>query len=678
MAFDPATYNEVKKAQRLIENISAGGSVAPFNPVTLQSKDSVTQGEDLWINPTAELSEEDSGFSLASATLDKQLDLDNGLDLRDLSFSDDGTFLYVVTLSDDIIRQYTCAVPFDLDTATLSGSIPVGTSEPNPNAVEISSDGKNLFFGGETNHQVYRFILPEPHELVGAVLDDNSLNNAGQDIHAIRISPDGTDMLILGVSGSLRKYALLGPHTLLGANLEQTITLPNVLGTTNFEGLAVSRFGTTIYACVSSRVGKYTMPTALDLDNLTYSGQQIISPGGATNNIFGVDMDSQGNMYLVRDTNPDMILSFNSPTLTITSSPNTESGVRASQGSIVLDVPFNDAFTTGTTLATTNVEGCIFNSDGTKYIHITNFEIIQHNLATPYDIGSVTSSQSFNTNVNDPTLNLRVNGLKGLGMTSDGTKIFVLADNVINSSNIGVQDDVIRSYTLSVPGDVTSATLDAQSFLVGGLIGGTFPDPGGFVMDETASNMYLIGFTGSASGAIRRIQLSTPGDLSTASNTESLTPPNTTLSYRSLHISEDGTRFYLGGSTLYKYEMTTPFSLSGMNIVGQINPSTPDGIAISPDQSIMVLAAGNTSAEYDSSETTLAPNPESFRIGFASDASAADTDFVALLDTKGTIPYPGALVGDFLTESGSFVQLNGLGSVVGYCVRDDFIEIIGE
>ena len=319
--------------------------------------------------------------------------------------------------------------------------------------------------------------------------------------------------------------------------------------------------------------------------------------------------------------------------------------------------------------------------DGTKYYVTTRNIITQHNLSTAYDIDTVTSTQTFDTNVIDPGTNLKIDLITAIDITDDGTKVIVLAGAVRNASNVNVQDDALRSYTLSTPDDITTASMDAASFLVGSLVGGTFPDPTAMCCDGTAQNIYFMGFTGSTDSPLRKLLLGTPGDLSTAVLNESFTLPNTGSTYQSLEISSDGSFLYAGTSNVYKYELSTPNSLASQTLLGQFNPSgvtNPQGMAISADQNTLVLCDNNDSEEYDVTVTTLSPNPDSFRLGYATADAPANTDFVALLDTKGEVPYVGAVVGDTLTSSGAALVLNGLGELIGVCIKDDTIQILGD
>ena len=92
-----------------------------------------------------------------------------------------------------------------------------------------------------------------------------------------------------------------------------------------------------------------------------------------------------------------------------------------------------------------------FNNDGTKVFFFSEYGTLQiHNLTTPYDVASISSS----TVVADDGLNYKtkysVNNIKGVEFNNDGTKMYFV-DGTKNATKIA-------QINLSTPFDPTSGT----------------------------------------------------------------------------------------------------------------------------------------------------------------------------------------------------------------------------
>jgi hypothetical protein len=79
---------------------------------------------------------------------------------RELKYNTDGTKLYMVGGSSGTIYQYTLTTPYTLSTCTYAGiSLYVGSQDPSPRGLDISSDGLTLYMCGLGSGSIHKYTL---------------------------------------------------------------------------------------------------------------------------------------------------------------------------------------------------------------------------------------------------------------------------------------------------------------------------------------------------------------------------------------------------------------------------------------------------------------------------------------------------------------------------------------
>ena len=176
----------------------------------------------------------------------------------------------------------------------------------------------------------------------------------------------------------------------------------------------------------------------------------------------------------------------------------------------------------------TNVTGMIFKPDGTKMYVIgqTSDTIFQYSLSTAFDLSTASyDSVSFGVSSQDTVP-------AGLAFNPDGTKLYMC----------GTGFDKVHQYSLSTGFDMSTASYDSVSFIVGN----QESKPYTMAFNTDGTKMYVAGYT---SDNIHQYSLSTGFDLSTASY------DNVSFSFASqdnvplgMSISSDGTKLYMCGN----------------------------------------------------------------------------------------------------------------------------------
>lgn len=205
-----------------------------------------------------------------------------------------------------------------------------------------------------------------------------------------------------------------------------------------------------------------------------------------------------------------------------------------------------------------------FNNDGTKVFFFSEYGSLQiHNLTTPYDVASISSS----TVVADDGLNYKtkysVNNIKGVEFNNDGTKMYFV-DGTRGSTNIA-------QINLSTPFDPTSGTkvhtLDTEP---AGVSQYTM-EPS---FDDDGTRLYISEALNNSTGATTYMyvyKLSDPFELSSATFVDKwpITGNGNNISAYSWTFGNNGMKAYIatedsnadGEDIIYEYDLTCPYGI---------------------------------------------------------------------------------------------------------------------
>lgn len=251
-----------------------------------------------------------------------------------------------------------------------------------------------------------------------------------------------------------------------------------------------------------------------------------------------------------------------------------------------LDKAFYDGNNKNVSAQDANPTSVTFSTDGTKMYILggTNQLVYQYTLSTPGDVSTSTyDSKNFNVGAQD-------NQPKSIFFSVDGTKMYYL----------GSQNDNVYQYTLSTPGDVSTAAYDSVSFSISAQENLSQ----GFWIKNDGTKMYIIGIQNQA---VYQYTLSTPGDISTASydnknfnvSTQDATP-------RDVSLNEDLTKmFFIGGSndSVYQYTLSTPGDIStaiydSVSLSVSAQETSPEALIFSNDGTYLYIVGLSSDAVF--------------------------------------------------------------------------------
>ncbi len=260
------------------------------------------------------------------------------------------------------------------------------------------------------------------------------------------------------------------------------------------------------------------------------------------------------------------------------------------------------------------VRGMTFGSQGTKAYTVGSSanKVFQYELATPYDLSSMTySSKSYDPPETTTMFDIEFN--------SDGTKMYILEP---------FGTDEIQQYSLSTAWEIDTATSDSVSFNVGTL--DTSPRSIDFNDDGT-----IIMYLGHSGLSVFNIELSTAYDLSTAAyNGVFKNISSSGANPSDAHFRDDGGYFYIVEDNLGiidEYSMPQVFTLglesspatqdADIDVIGftGVSSGTPPVIYLEYTNNLPALLPGQpllgahvmseTTTRYQSAPGTEGDNP---------------------------------------------------------------------
>jgi len=248
-------------------------------------------GGDVWTDPDlANASYDSVSFSVAGQETSPQ----------GLFFKPDGTKVYVVGLIGDAIYEYNLSTAWDVSTANYVQNFSVGTQEASPRCLSFSSDGTQVYIIGSSGDDVNEYSLSAAWDISTASYVQNfSVSAQETNPQGIFFKPDGSKMYVLGATGDdVNEYDLSVAWDISTASYVQNFSVASQ------ETFPVSLFfnpdGTEMYVLgdIGDAIYEYNLSSAWDISTASYV--RSFSVAAQETNAQGLFFKSDGSkMYVV-------------------------------------------------------------------------------------------------------------------------------------------------------------------------------------------------------------------------------------------------------------------------------------------------------------------------------------------------------------------------------------------
>lgn len=239
---------------------------------------------------------------------------------RDLFITQDGTKMFLLDNGADNVLYFTLSTPFDLSTAVYTTiTFSVAAQVTAPYGLSFSADGTKMYVTGfQTIGTLWQYALATPWDITTATFTGSITTSfTASGAHAITFSPDGTKAFLAdNANDQIYQYTLPIPWDMLSSVITTKFINVGVYTSTQ-QGISFSPDGLKIY-CVDGdnrQIVEFTLGTAYDLGTWSFTNKRSInnikinvvstvSPSGASG------LCIRGNNFYISDYTSDTVMQF--------------------------------------------------------------------------------------------------------------------------------------------------------------------------------------------------------------------------------------------------------------------------------------------------------------------------------------------------------------------------------
>jgi len=170
-----------------VEEVSTFGNLPAIDPPQL----AYVSGEEEYYYSTPLTG---TPFDITSASFSTSINTQD-LTPEGIAWNDDGTRLYELGDSSDLIYQYTVSTPFDITSASFSTSI--SAQDSRPQGIAWNDDGSRLYEVGKDSDLIYQYTVSTPFDITSASFS-TSINTQDTVPEGFAWNNDGTRLYEVG------------------------------------------------------------------------------------------------------------------------------------------------------------------------------------------------------------------------------------------------------------------------------------------------------------------------------------------------------------------------------------------------------------------------------------------------------------------------------------------------
>lgn len=470
-------------------------------------------------------------------------------------------------------------------------TLDLSNEDTSPEGIFFSNDGTKLFTTGLATDSVYRYDLSTPWDITTAAYNQSvSINTQEPAVKGVHFKPDGTKMYIIGTSSDdIHEYTLSTAWDL------STVSYPGnslYVGAQDIVpyGLYFKTDGTKVFAlgANTTEVYEYDLSTAWTISTAIYNSNSFDVTITGANPGYGLAFNSDGTEMYVTDAVTDAIYKYDLTTAW---------DVTTASYSSSFDISAQEA----------NVRNMFFKSDDTKF----------------YIVGTTSDSVfEYRTSLTEATLDLSTGTAFEITPSSE---IEINLSNPAASGTVSTATLVLHEDVLSED-DLSSAEYADKTV---SLTSGTYneTEPKGIFFKPDGTKMYI---NGTSNDDVHQYSLSTPWDISTASQDFLGTIYAQNLNTRDLFFKPDGTVLFLvDANSIRAVTLNTAWDISS----GKVSTSAATqltSLGMGSNDVVAMYFKDDGTKLYAAENDTTFKRVHQFSLSTAWDTSTISADNVTL------------------------------------------------
>ena len=373
------------------------------------------------------------------------------------AWSPDGLHLYL-TYSGDYIKHIECTSPFEVTTgSSTQATFSCYTYDTTTYSIEVSPDGRYLYFGGTTEDTILQFTMGDPWQI--STNPTNNLFSAGYEqinkrlnnifgigsvdasVRGLEFNDDGTKLYLIGFGDdNIQQFSLSTAYNVGTLDTYEGAYSLGGDGLTTPYSLRWNNDGTKFFAVNygTDKVVEYSVSNAYDVTSGTITEGTNFSTTSYESNPFDVGFNADGTQMFVIGNGSDKIHEWTLST--------------------GFDLSSTVTYVSGTSLGLTNPAHFDFNPTGTKLVVIdyNSDEAKAYNLSTGFDSSTISNYETLDLSSaqwpSAPSTTAYITNYfatpSGCRFNGDGTTITFL-DRYSSSYDKAVSIPLTTAYELS-------------------------------------------------------------------------------------------------------------------------------------------------------------------------------------------------------------------------------------
>jgi len=462
---------------------------------------------------------------------------------QSLSFSSDGTKMYVVGFTYDYVNQYDLSTAWDISTASYLQQYYIGGVTGGAAGQFFKPDGTKMYFVDQSSRYIKEFDLSTAWDIsTASYLQQFYVGSQELTPQGLFFSPDGIYMYVVGLSGDdVNQYTLSTAWSVTTASYTRVASIS--AQETNPRDIFFKSDGTKMYIVGSTGldVNEYTLSTAWNVSTRSYV--QNFSIAGQDTFPTGLFFKSDGTRMFVLTVTIGNVWQYDLSTAWDLSTAS-------------FSFPTTDRFSVAS--QDTQPYGLCFSPDGERMYVVGDAgnDVNQYDLSTAWAVETASYVQTFSVFVQESLP-------RGVFFSTDGIYMYV----------VGNSGSDVNQYTLSTAWDISTAVYTrARS------VSSQDSSPFGLYFKPDGTSMYV---AGSQYDRVYQYNLSTAWNIFTASYANQVSVSSQTTSPSGVFFKPDGTKMYITETTspsyVYQYDLSTAWAVQTASYVKSVNISAPTG-----------------------------------------------------------------------------------------------------
>ena len=197
---------------------------------------------------------------------------------QSMYFKPDGTKVYFLGSTNDRVYEYNLSTPWDIPSATYLQNVSVTTQETAPTALTFSSNGTFMYVAGTARDNIYRYTLSTAWNVTTASLTQ-TFNIASREgnVSGITFDSTGANLYVIGTSSDrVTQFNLAVAYSLATATYRQNVIISTQETTSSDLYFRGDGYRFYIIGSSSDSIHQYDLSTPWNVTTATYTGNTFL------------------------------------------------------------------------------------------------------------------------------------------------------------------------------------------------------------------------------------------------------------------------------------------------------------------------------------------------------------------------------------------------------------------